>query len=90
MPAQHRASDPEAEAQKAPEEDANPLAFSAAVYKWVSDADKQISDMMEEAGTPTIAVDAHVLQQLSRIRMVLGDAMTDLGIQLPEDQRPTS
>jgi hypothetical protein len=90
MPAQHRASDPEAGTQKVAGEDANPLGFAAAVYKWVSDADKQIADMQEEAGAPTLAVDAHVLQQLSRIRMVLGDAMTDLGIQLPEDQKATS
>jgi hypothetical protein len=89
MPAQHRASDPEAGTQKAAE-DSNPLEFAAGVYKWVSDADKQIADMQEQAGTPSLAVDAHVLNQLSRIRMVLGDAMTDLGIQLPEDQRPTS
>jgi hypothetical protein len=90
MPAQHRATDPEAGAQKAAEEDSNPLGFAAEVYKWVAEADKQIVDMQEKAGAPTLAVDAHVLQQLSRIRMVLGDAMTDLGIQLPEDQKPTS
>lgn len=88
MPAQHRANDPEAGARKT--EDANPLAFAAEVYKWVSDADKQVSDLQEKAGAPSLAVDAHVLNQLSRIRMVLGDAMTDLGIQLPEDQRPAS
>ena len=84
---------PAAGAQKQPEdppEDSNPLGFAASVYKWVTDADKQIADMQEEAGSPTLAVDAHVLNQLSRIRMVLGDAMTDLGIQLPEDQKATS
>lgn len=79
-----------ASAQRAPEENENPLGFAASVYQWVTNADKQIADMQEEAGSPTLAVDAHVLQQLSRIRMVLGDAMTDLGIQLPEDQKAAS
>jgi hypothetical protein len=77
-------------AQKTAEEDANPLGFAAEVYKWVSDADKQITDLQDKAGAPSLAVDAHVLNQLSRIRMVLGDAMTDLGIQLPEDQKAAS
>jgi hypothetical protein len=61
------------------------LEFSAAVLGWLRDTQTQILEIQGQVTQPTLAVDAHALQHLTLISQVVGQAVEDLGRQLPAE-----
>jgi hypothetical protein len=75
-------------AQRKPAEntDPDPLEFGKAVRKWMDEASEQVASFQEQGGTPTLGVDAHALDYLTRIGRLLDDARADLIPQLPAEE----
>lgn len=78
MPAQ-RKTDPAPEVQ-------DPMAFSAAVLKWMDDASEQAATFREQGGIPSLGIDAHAMDYLTRIGRLLDEARADLIPQLPAEE----
>jgi hypothetical protein len=66
--------------------DPDPMEFGIAVRKWMDEAAEQVAALQEQGGTPTLGVDAHAVNYLTRISRLLDEARADLIPQLPAEE----
>lgn len=70
-------------AKKTAADEESPLKFATDVRKWMDDAADQVATFLEQAGTPTLGIDAHAVKDLTAIGRVLDEGRRDLDQQLP-------
>jgi hypothetical protein len=63
------------------------LEFSNSVYGWLRKADRDLAVFQEQMTDPVLAVDAHLLQALARIRAELDQASANLELHIPPEKR---
>jgi hypothetical protein len=72
--------------RKPPATEPGPLDFVVTVYNWMDGASEQITGFIEQAGIPSLGVDAHALDYLTRIGRLLDEARSDLVSHLPSGE----
>jgi hypothetical protein len=66
--------------------DPNPMEFSVAALKWMDGASEQVAELREQGGIPTLGIDVHSMDYLTRIGRLLDEARADLIPQLPAEE----
>jgi hypothetical protein len=64
----------------------NPMAFGIAALKWMDGASEQVAELREQGGVPTLGIDVHAQDYLTRIGRLLDEARADLIPQLPAEE----
>jgi hypothetical protein len=73
--------------KKAAEDTApDPLEFSTAVVGWMDEASKQVDSFQQQVGMPSLGIDAHAVNYLTRIGRLLDEARVDLRKELPAEE----